>query len=127
MYYFQKMVGDRLVDASVSGASSVRVYASSYTSGQKGVTLINTGTTSQVAIVTVKNATVGSRYYWYTLVGGTDNGEFSRKVYINNQGPTEISGGPANSYTTIKPYSASTTNGIRIALPPRSVVYAVVD
>ncbi|MGZ3847180.1 MAG: alpha-L-arabinofuranosidase, partial [Flavisolibacter sp.] len=120
-------VGDRLIDASVSGPSLVKVYASSYSSGQKGLVLVNTGTTQQVAIVTIKNATVGSRYYWYTMVGGTDNGEFSRKVYINNQGPTEISGGPANSYTSVKPYSASTTNGIRIALPARSVVYAVVD
>ncbi|MGZ3937968.1 MAG: alpha-L-arabinofuranosidase [Flavisolibacter sp.] len=127
MYYFQKTVGDRLIDASVSGPSLVKVYASSYSSGQKGLVLVNTGTTQQVAIVTIKNATVGSRYYWYTMVGGTDNGEFSRKVYINNQGPTEISGGPANSYTSVKPYSASTTNGIRIALPARSVVYAVVD
>lgn len=127
MYYFQKTVGDRLIDASVSGPSLVKVYASSYSSGQKGLVLVNTGTTQQVAIVTIKNATVGSRYYWYTMVGGTDNGEFSRKVYINNQGPTEISGGPSNSYTSVKPYSASTTNGIRIALPARSVVYAVVD
>ncbi|MGZ3950010.1 MAG: alpha-L-arabinofuranosidase [Flavisolibacter sp.] len=127
MYYFQKTVGDRLIDASVSGPSLVKVYASSYSSGQKGLVLVNAGTTQQVAIVTIKNATVGSRYYWYTMVGGTDNGEFSRKVYINNQGPTEISGGPSNSYTSVKPYSASTTNGIRIALPARSVVYAVVD
>ena len=127
MYYFQKMVGDRMLDAVIPGASNVRTYASSFSSGEKAVVLVNTGTAAQVAIITIKNAKVGSRYYWYSLTGGTDNGEFSRKVYVNNQGPTEIAGGPSNSYTTIKPYSASTTNGIRIALPPRSVVYAVID
>jgi hypothetical protein len=127
MYYFQKMIGDRMVDASVTGSSSVNAYASSFTSGQKGVILVNKSTSQQVALVTIKNATIGSRYYWYALTGGTDNGEFSRKVYVNDQGPTELSGGPSTSYTAIKPYSASATNGIRIALPARSVVYVVID
>jgi len=127
MYYFQKMFGDRMVDASVTGSSYVNAYASSFTSGQKGVVLVNKSTSQQVALVTIKNAAVGSRYYWYALTGGTDNGEFSRKVYVNGQGPTELSGGPADTYTTIKPYSSSTTNGVRILLPAKSVVYAVVD
>jgi hypothetical protein len=127
MYYFQKMIGDRMVDASVTGSSYVNAYASSFTSGQKGVVLVNKSTSQQVALVTIKNAAVGSRYYWYALTGGTDNGEFSRKVYVNGQGPTELSGGPADTYTTIKPYSSSTTNGVRILLPAKSIVYAVVD
>jgi hypothetical protein len=127
MYYFQKMIGDRMVGTSVTGSSYVSAYASSFTSGHKGVVLVNKSTSQQVALVTFKNATVGSRYYWFALTGGTDNGEFSRKVYVNDQGPTELSGGPANTYTTIKPYSSSTTNGVRILLPARSVVYAVID
>jgi hypothetical protein len=127
MYYFQKMIGDRMVDASVTGSSYVNAYASSFTSGQKGVVLVNKSTSQQVALVTIKNAAVGSRYYWYALTGGTDNGEFSRKVYVNGQGPTELSGGPADTYTTIKTYSSSTTNGVRILLPAKSVVFAVVD
>lgn len=127
MYYFQKMTGDRMLSTSMIGGSNVLAYASSFTSGQKAVILVNKGTNAQTASIKMDNAKPGNRYYWYTLTGGTDNGEFSRKVYVNGQGPTELSGGPANSYTSIKPYSASATGGIKISLPARSVVYVVID
>ncbi|HEU5365703.1 MAG TPA: alpha-L-arabinofuranosidase, partial [Hanamia sp.] len=66
-------------------------------------------------------------FYFYTLTGGTDNGEFSRKVFVNGNGPDGISGGPSSSYTTLKAYSAETKNGIKVALPARSIVYLVID
>lgn len=128
MYYFQKMTGDRMLNASMTGAgNNVLSYASSFTSGQKAVMLVNKSTNAQTVLITMNNAKPGSRFYWYTLTGGTDNEEFSRKVYVNNQGPTEASGGPAGSYTSIKPYSAGTEGGIKISLPARSVVYVVID
>lgn len=127
MYYFQKMMGDRLLATSQTGGVDLLPYASSFSSGEKAVMLVNKGNYSQTASVKLENAKGGSRYYWYTLTGGTDNGEFSRKVFVNSQGSAEISGGPAGSYTSIKPYSASTTGGIKITLPPRSVVYVVID
>jgi hypothetical protein len=127
MYYFQKMIGDRMLSTSQIGGSNVLSYASSFSSGEKGVILVNKGSDTQTASITLENSKPGSRYYWYTLTGGTDNGEFSRKVYVNNQGSTEASGGPAGSYTSIKPYSANTTGGIKLALPGRSVVYVVID
>lgn len=126
-YYFQKMVGDRMLGTSMAGGASVLSYASSFSSGEKAVLLINKGTAAQTALITLTNAKAGRRYYWYTLTGGTDNGEFSRKVYVNGVGPTEISGGPASQYTSIKPYSASADGGIKISLPARSVVYLVID
>ncbi|MFL5771508.1 MAG: alpha-L-arabinofuranosidase [Flavisolibacter sp.] len=124
MYYFQKMIGDRLLNTSVIG--NVQSYASSFTSGEKGVILVNKNNTAYTAVVTVENATAGARYYWYSLTGGTDNGEFSRKVLVNGTGPTEPSGGPSD-YNTLKPFSAATAGGIKVSLPPRSVVYMVID
>jgi hypothetical protein len=125
MYYFQKMLGDRMLKSTVTGSSDVLSFASSFSSGEKGVILINKGTTSQNVNIT-SNATAGNRFYFYTLTGGTDNGEFSRKVFVNGNGPDGISGGPSN-YASIKPYSAETKNGIKVALPARSVVYVVMD
>jgi len=125
MYYFQKMLGDRMLESSVSGSSDVLSFASSFSSGEKGVILINKGTTSQNVSIT-SNATAGKRFYFYTLIGGTDNGEFSRKVFVNGNGPDGISGGPSN-YASLKAYSAETKNGIKVALLPRSVVYLVID
>jgi len=127
MYYFKKMIGDRVLNTTVIGSTNVLAYASSFTSGQKGVMVVNKENTSRTINVSLQNATAGARFYWYMLTGGTDNGEFSRKVFVNGKGPAEASGGPAIEYTTIKPYSATTQNGIRLALPPRSVVYMVMD
>ena len=126
MYYFQKMIGDRLIPSSVIGGN-VLSYASSYTSGEKAVILVNKGTSAQTVLVTLDNAKAGTRFYWYTLTGGTDNGEFSRKVFVNGHGSTEPSGGPATEYTTLKPYSAPTAGGVKVGMPPRSVVYLVMD
>ncbi len=127
MYYFQKMIGDRLLTSTVIGSSDVLAYASSFSSGEKGVILVNKGTSSSAITLTLKYATAGNRFYFYVLTGGTDNGEFSGKVLVNGKGPTEPSGGPSSNYTAIKPYSATTQNGIKLTLPARSVVYMVMD
>lgn len=125
MYYFQKMIGDRSLKSTVSGSSDVLSFASSFSSGEKGVILVNKGTAAQNVSIT-SNATAGKRFYYYRLTGGTDNGEFSRKVFVNGKGPDIISGGPS-SYATLKAYSSETKNGIKMALLPRSVVYLVID
>lgn len=126
LYYFRKMAGDRLVNATVSGSSEINAYATTFSSGEKSIILINRGTTSQVVGITVKNAKAPNHFYWYTLTGGTDNGEFSRKVFVNNIGPSGISGGPDN-YTMLNAYGASAQSGIKVALPGRSVIYMVIN
>ena len=127
MYYFGKMIGDRLINTGVVGSTNVLAYGSSFTSGQKGVIIVNKENSSRTVNVSLQNATAGSRFYWYVLTGGTDNGEFSRKVFVNGKGPTETSGGPATEYATIKPYSTSTQGGIKVAMPARSIAYLVID
>lgn len=125
MYYFHKMIGDRMLRSTVTGSSDVLSFASSFSSGEKGVILVNKSTTAKNVVVT-SNATPGNRFYYYTLTGGSDNGEFSRKVFVNGKGPDGISGGPS-SYSSLKAYSSVTNGGIKMTLPARSVVYAVID
>jgi hypothetical protein len=125
MYYFQKFMGDRMLKSSVLGG--VLAYASSFTSGEKGVILVNTSTAAETVNIVLQNATAGTRFYWYTLTGGSDNGEFSSKVYVNGNGPTEPTGGPSATYTSIQASSALTSGGINVAMPARSVVYLVMD
>ncbi len=126
MYFFQKFLGDRAVTSSVSGTTDIETVASSFTSGETGVTLVNKSTTFKTVEIKVQNFRKGARYYWYTLSGGTDNGEFSRKVFVNGKSSVYASGGPAN-YTTLSAYSASTANGIRVTVPARSVICLVID
>ena len=126
MYFMQKMMGDRLITSTVQ-AGGIMAYASSFSSGQKAVVLINKSTYNEIINVTLKNAQAGSKFYWYVLSGGNDNGEFSQQVFVNGVGPTESTGGPSTNYTSIKPYSSSTTGGLKVSVPPRSVVYMVIE
>jgi len=105
----------------------VLAYASSFSSGEKGVVVINKSSGAETVNITLQNATAGTRFYWYTLTGGNDNGEFSSKVYVNGNGPTELTGGPVSTYTTISASSALTNGGINVSLPGRSVAYIVID
>lgn len=126
MYFFQKFLGDRAVTSSIAGTTQIESFASSFTSGETGVTLVNKTTSYYTVEIKVQNFRKGSRFYWYTLTGGTDNGEFSRKVFVNGKGSVHASGGPAD-YTTLSAYSASTANGIRVMIPGRSVICLVID
>jgi hypothetical protein len=125
-YFMQKMLGDRCINASVSGVSNINAYASTFSSGEVGVTLVNQSSSAQTIQLAYKNFNAGKKFYWYTLTGGTDNGSFSRKVYVNNQGTSLPAGGPSG-YASIKAYSASAANGVFVKLPPMSVVFLAVD
>ncbi len=125
MYYFQKYMGDRMLKSTTLGG--VLAYASSFTSGEKAVVLVNKSTTTETVNITLQNATAGAKFYWYTLTGGTDNGEFSSKVFVNGNGPTEPTGGPSSNYTSIAASAANTAGGINVTVPARGVVYLVMD
>jgi hypothetical protein len=125
MYYFQKFMGDRMLKSTVLGG--VMSYASSFTSGEKAAILVNKSNSAEVVNITLQNAVAGTRYYWYALTGGIDNGEFSSKVLVNGTGPTEPTGGPSTSYTSLSANSALSSGGINVAMPARSVVYLVID
>jgi hypothetical protein len=126
MYYFQKYFGDRMVSSAVSNSTDVLSYASSFTSGDAGVVIVNKGTATQTISVNIQNFAAGTRYYYYTVTGGTDNGEFSRKVYINGNGPSGAAGGPAN-YTSLTANSSTQQAGITVSAPPRSVIFLVAE
>jgi hypothetical protein len=125
MYYFQQYTGDKLV-ASTSSDANVVAYASSFSSGETGVVLVNKSTTAKAAEIKVANFWKGTNFFWYTLTGGTDNGEFSGQTFVNDTAPSFATGGPLN-YETIKPYAASTAAGIKISLPARAAVFLVIQ
>ena len=126
MFFLQKALGDRLVNSSVQGSTDIKAYASTYSSGQVNVNLVNTSASPLNVEVKMKNFYSGNRFYWYSLEGGTDNREFSRKVLVNGNGPTAEAGGPA-TYFSIKAQSSGASNGLKITVPARGAVFMVVD
>ena len=127
MYYFQKYTGDRALLSTVTGSTDIDCFASAFSSGQKGVVITNKGTSAKTVEAKFQYFTPGSKYYYYVLTGGNDNGAFSRMVYVNGSGPANgIAGGPSD-YQNIKMYATNAAGGIKISVPARSVVFMVVD
>ena len=126
MYYFQKFFGDVMLNSTVVGDTNIVVYPSAFKSGQAAAVIVNKGRFRQTVRVNIQNFKAGSRYYTYTLKGGTDNGDFSLKVYVNDNVPTYTNGGPVD-YELIKAKSSVIDNEIRISAPALSVVYLLVD
>jgi hypothetical protein len=115
-YFFQKFLGDRGINATVSDSNAnISAYASTFGSGEIGVTLINRANMTRNVAVSFKNFNPGE--------GVTG---FSRKVFVNGTGPAAVSGGPEN-YNELNPYGASTAGGIKVSLPPMGVVNMVIE
>ncbi len=125
MYYFQKYFGDIMVESS-SNNSNVVAYASQFSSGEAGIVLVNKSNAEQVVELTLKNFKPGSRYYAYILTGGTDNGLFSRKVFVNGLTTSAEGGGPEN-YETIKARSTIINGNIKFKMPNFSVIHLLVE
>lgn len=127
LYYFQKFFGDRMVTDTLRAINpDLTTYSSTFSSGQAGTIIVNSGTSNHIVAVNFQHFPAGSKYYWYVLTGGTDNGGFSSQVYVNGTGPSTATGGPLN-YSTIKMYSAPLTGTIKVFAPARSVVYLAAD
>jgi hypothetical protein len=127
LYFFQKNLGDRYINATVADSSAgINAYGSTFGSGEVSLTLVNKAVSAKNVQLAFKNFNPGSRYYWYVLTGGDGVTGFSRKVFVNGTGPSGVAGGPDN-YATLKAYSASAQQGVKVTLPPMSVVCLVVD
>ena len=106
--------------------SDLTVYSSTFSSGQAGTVIVNSGIYNHVVSVDFQHFPAGSHYYWYVLTGGTDNAPFSGQVFVNGTGPSTPTGGPLN-YASIKPFAEPLTGTIKLWVPPFSVVYMVAD
>jgi len=125
LYFFQKYFGDTMVETTSSN-SNVVAYASQFSSGEAGIILVNKGNTDQAAELTLKNFKPGSRYYTHILTGGTDNGLYSAKVYVNNLTTSAVAGGPEN-YESIQPRSTVINGNIKLLIPKYAVICLMVE
>lgn len=124
-YYFEKCFGDRMVFDTLKAINGdLTTYSSTFSSGQVGTVIINSGIANHILSIDYQHFPAGSKYYWYVLTGGTDNAPFSGQVFVNGVGPSTATGGPLN-YASIKAYSAPLKGTIKVGIPAMSVVYLV--
>jgi hypothetical protein len=127
MYYFQKFFGDHMLNSSVIGDTNIICYASSFKSGEIGLVVINKGTKNEMIGINLKDFGFGERYYMYSLTGGTDNGNFSQNVYVNDHQPDNATGGPINNIDELKAWSDLISKPVTFYSPEYSVQYILID
>ncbi len=88
--------------------------------------VVNKGTSKQIIELDLKNYPEARSFYRFVLTGGTDNGDFSRKVFVNGEGTTLEGGGPKN-YETLKALGKSIFGKVKFEAPPLSVTYVLVS
>jgi len=126
MYYLQKFFGDHSV-ATTSDNSNVLAYSSTFNSGETGVVVVNKGTDKQIVRVRMPDHTVGDRIYVYSLTGGTDNGDFSQIVNVNDESPLDPYWGPIDDLLNIPAKSHLIDGDIKFISPSRSVQFILIE
>jgi len=125
-YYQQLFTGDHAISANSNNAN-ILAYASKFASGETGIDVVNRGSTAQVVKINPTEIGVGSKYYIYSLTGGTDNGDFSLKVSVNGVGPTGTQWGPLENLESIPAKAYTIDEDIRFISQGRSVQFLMVD
>ncbi len=129
LYYFSKCFGDQLVQ-STSTDSKVKVYASTFSSGEIGVVLTNTSNFQKSVQLNLSYGSGESgikNIQWYEFYGTTTNASEKgfAKFYINNITSKTPAGGPAN-LDEVKPYESGFEQNSVLILKPYSVIYSVI-
>lgn len=125
-YYQQKFTGDHVI-SSTSTNSNILAYASTFASGETGVVLVNKGSAAQVVNINPGSIGVGTKYYNYSLTGGTDNGDFSLYVSVNGESPSGTQWGPRTTLETIPANAYSIDQAINLDVPARSVQFIMIE
>ena len=123
--YMQKMIGDLAIGAS-SSSNDVVCYASTYSSGETALIVVNKSFDEQVISVGTGSVGVGEKYYIYSFTGGTDD-EFSLDVFINGVGPDTYQWGPYNQLFDINADAYTIGDEIKFISPGLSVQMILIE
>ncbi len=124
--YLQKLCGD-LAISTASSCSDIVSYASTYSSGETSLIIVNKGTEERIVTVSTDSIGVGENYYIYSFTGGTGDGDFSPDVYINGSGPDIYQWGPYSDLFDIKANAYDVEGDITFTSPGRSVQMILID
>ena len=125
--YLQKIIGDLAITTTLS-YSNILCYASTYSSGETALIVVNKGTDQRVVTVSTDSIGVGEKYYIYSFTGGIENGDFSPNVYINGEGPSSsYQWGPYDQLFNIKANEYTIDDEIKFNSPARSVQMILIE
>ena len=125
--FLQKFYGDHAVTTESSNRD-ILCYASTFSSGETSVIIVNKGTEDQVVVVDMQSIGVGQNYYVYSFTGEPDGGNFTPNVYINGEGPSSsYHWGPYDQLFDLKANSYAIDGEIKLKSPGGSVQMILIE
>lgn len=121
-YFYTNYFGDQMVGAT-STNTDVKVYASTFSSGQVSMSVINQGSSSEVVEININDFAEGSKLYMYSVQADVLT---ASKFEVNGQGSPNAFNGPVD-YDLIDPYSADISGAIKIDVDKYSINFIIVE
>jgi len=105
--FFNSSFGDQMIEASSSN-SDIQVYASTFSSGEVGVVIINSNAEAKNVKLDLGSFAEEAEIYWHEFYADSFN-EGDKKFYINGKTGTTTGGGP-DDFASIAPYKTNYTS-----------------
>jgi alpha-L-arabinofuranosidase len=122
-YFYGKCFGDLMIDVSVTGNEDIRIYASTFASGEIGITILNYSETEHKLSINFSDTTKIDSIFWYSVYTDNINNE-NTKFYVNSLTSNTVGGGPPN-LDDVYAYAASFAENSLFTVPRYSVTYCV--
>jgi hypothetical protein len=123
--YLQRLFGDLAISATSSHAD-IACYASTYSSGESALVIVNKSSNERIITVSTDSVGVGEKYYIYSFTGGSVE-EYAKDVYINGIGPDANHWGPYDQLFDIAADASSIDGEIKFTSPARSVQMIMIE
>lgn len=124
-YYYSRCFGDQMVESVVTGNSEVKSHASTFSSGEIGLVLLNYSNTAQDVAISYAGMSNNDTVYWYSVHADNQN-IGNKKFYVNGITGTTAGGGP-DDIDQVDPFKATLQSSAHLSLPPFSTSYFVID
>ena len=121
-YFFEKCMGDLLIEAH-SNDNDLKVYASTFTSGDVGLLIINLG--QQNKSFNINTGKASYKCDWYHCYAPTIDVLQSgyKKFFINEQTSDTSGGGPV--FEDVSPYNSIINNSTKFEINANGLIYLV--
>lgn len=122
-FFYHKYFGDKMVDCSANGSAEVRAYASTFSSGETGIVVLNySGVEKKVVINLANSAPAVGQIYWHSVHAENFEAQ-NRKFFVNGMTGKTVGGGP--ELAKVPAFTATLSRGSLISLPKYSATYLV--
>lgn len=122
-FFYNQYFGDTYYE-SRSTKSSLRLHASSFSSGELGIVAVNMSSKEEILELSISNAKIGDVAGVYEL---SSDAPSSRKVAVNGVVPKKNAGGPENFLKVKANKIALKNDKITLAIKPFSANYILVE